>query len=123
MGLAPSELAPSEPASPEGGPSPGADLGRLLIRDPASTLLLRVCGESLEGAGIRHGDLLVVDRGVRPRRGHIVVARLQGGFTVKRLERRSGQWYLQAAHPAYPDLALDGDAQLWGVVLHAIRQP
>lgn len=100
-----------------------ADLGQLLVRDPAVTLLLRVCGESMQGAGIRHGDLLVVDRTLPPRRGHIVVARLSDGFTVKRLEWRSGRWSLQAAHPAYPELALDGDAQLWGVVLHAIRQP
>ena len=99
------------------------DLADLLIRHPASTLLLRVCGESMAGAGIRHGDLLVVDRAIRPRRGHIVVARLEGGFTVKRLERRGDQWCLRAAHPAYPELPLDGDAQLWGVVLHAIRQP
>jgi len=104
-------------------PSEPADLADLLIRHPASTLLLRVCGESMAGAGIRHGDLLVVDRAIQPRRGHIVVARLEDGFTVKRLVRRGDRWCLQAAHPAYPELALDGDSQLWGVVLHTIRQP
>jgi DNA polymerase V len=75
------------------------------------------------GAGIRHGDLLVVDREAVPRSGHIVVALLDGGFTVKRLVRRERRWWLEAAHPAYPPLALGGrdDDRLWGVAVHVIR--
>ena len=101
----------------------GVDLNEQLNLHPGRTLLLRVCGDSLLGAGIRHGDLLVVDRGAAPRSGRIVVALLEGGFTVKRLVRRGALWWLEPANPAYPPLALGGsdDDRLWGVALHVIR--
>lgn len=97
------------------------DLTTLLIRHPDATVLLRVGGESMDGAGIHDGDLLVVDRRVEPRPGRIVVARLEGAFTLKRLVRRQGSWWLEAAHPAYPPLPL-GEGDLWGVALHVIRR-
>ena len=94
-----------------------------LIRCRASTFLLRVSGESMGGAGIHHGDLLIVDRGLEPRVGQIVVAYLDGGFTLKRLVRHRGRLRLEAAHPAYPPLELtdSDDHQLWGVALHVVR--
>ncbi len=99
------------------------DLAALLVRDPARTLLLRVSGPSMQGAGIDDGDLLVVDCALTPRPGDVVVARLEGGFTLKRLVRRCGGLALAAAHPAYPLLPLlpGGDHQLLGVALHVIR--
>lgn len=73
------------------------------------------------GAGIRDGDLLLVERQITALPGQIVVAHLGGGFTVKRLVCRGRQRHLEAAHPAYPPLPLaDGD-QLWGVVRHVIQ--
>jgi DNA polymerase V len=110
-------------------PSPRAaatDLNTLLLRDPARTLLLRVWGESMSGAGIRHGDLLVVDLALPPEPGRIVVARIGDGFTLKRLVRRRGRRWLEAAHPAYPALPLDpppegASADLVGVAVHVIR--
>lgn len=99
---------------------PPADLARLLIRDPGHTVLLRVAGASMQGAGIQHGDLLVVDCRRRARAGQVVVALLEGGFTLKRLAWRDGRWWLDAAHPAYPALVL-GEGRIWGVALHAIR--
>lgn len=109
-------------ALPSPAPRPGAaiDLQRLLIPDPACTVLLRVGGDSMVGAGIHHGDLVVVKRHPPPRDGQLVVARLADGFTLKRLRRRDERWLLVAAHPAYPTLAL-GEGELWGVVTHAIR--
>ena len=100
------------------------DLAALLVRDPRCTLLLRVSGPSMQGAGIRHGDLLVVDCGLEPRPGQVVVARLADGFTVKRLVRRQGGLALEAAHPAYPPLPLgaEGDDRLLGVVRHVIHR-
>ncbi len=102
---------------------PATSLEEQLIRCPASTFLLRVSGESMQGAGIRHGDLLVIDRGLEPRVGQIVVAYLDGGFTLKRLARHRGRLRLEAAHPAYPPLELtcSDDHRLWGVALHVIR--
>ena len=98
-------------------------LEEALIRCRASTVLLRVSGESMQGAGIVHGDLLIVDRGLEPRPGQIVVAWLDGGFTLKRLVCHRGRLRLEAAHPAYPPLELDpgAEAHLWGVAVHVIR--
>lgn len=96
------------------------DLQRLLIPDPAQTLLLRVGGDSMVGAGIQHGDLVVVERHRSPRSGELVVALLSDGFTLKRLVRRDGRWLLEAAHPAYPTLEL-GEGRIWGVATHSIR--
>ena len=69
----------------------GIDLNEQLIRHPTSTFFLRVSGDSMTGAGIHDGDLLVVDRSLDPRPGRIVVAVLDGGFTLKRLARHRGR--------------------------------
>ena len=101
----------------------GIDLNEQLIRHPTSTFFLRVSGESMLGAGIHHGDLLVVDRSLDPRPGRIVVAVLDGEFTLKRLVQHQGRLRLEAANPAYPPLELHrcGDVQIWGVAIHVIH--
>ena len=101
----------------------GIDLNRELIRHPSSTFFLRVSGDSMTDAGIQHGDLLVVDRSLEARPGQIVVAVLDGAFTLKRLARHRGGLRLEAANSAYPPLELDqcGDVQIWGVALHVIH--
>jgi DNA polymerase V len=101
----------------------GIDLNEALIRHPSSTFFLRVSGDSMIGAGIHHGDLLVVDRSLEPRPPRIVVAVLDGAFTLKRLARQGGQLKLEAANPAYPALELQrcGDVQIWGVAIHVIH--
>ena len=101
----------------------GIDLNEQLIRHPSSTFFLRVSGDSMQGAGILDGDLLVVDRSLEPRPGQIVVAALEGAFTLKRLMRHRGRWRLEAAHPDYPPLELgdSDDHRLWGVATHAIH--
>jgi DNA polymerase V len=99
------------------------DLNDVLIRHPSSTFFLRVSGDSMSGAGIQHGDLLIVDRSLDFRPGRIVVAVIEGAFTLKRLVQRQGQWQLEAANPAYPPLTLQDDLDhcLWGVASHAIH--
>ncbi len=101
----------------------GIDLNEQLIRHPTSTFFLRVSGESMLGAGIHHGDLLVVDRSLDPRPGRVVVAVLDGEFTLKRLVQHQGRLRLEAANPAYPPLELHrcGDVQIWGVAIHVIH--
>ena len=101
----------------------GIDLNEQLIRNPTSTFFLRVSGESMLGAGIHHGDLLVVDRSLDPRPGRVVVAVLNGEFTLKRLVQHQGRLRLEAANPAYPPLELHrcGDVQIWGVAIHVIH--
>ncbi len=99
------------------------DLNDVLIRHPSSTFFLRVSGESMRDAGILDGDLLVVDRAVEPRAGRVVVAVVEGAFTLKFLNQHQGRWRLEAAHPDYPplELAERDDARIWGVAIHAIH--
>jgi len=99
------------------------DLNEVLIRHPSSTFFLRVSGDSMRDAGILDGDLLVVDRAIEPRAGRVVVAVLDGAFTLKYLGRHGGRWRLEAAHPDYPplELAEADDARIWGVAIHAIH--
>ncbi len=101
----------------------GIDLNEQLIRHPSSTFFLRVSGDSMTGAGIHNGDLLVVDRSLEPRPGRVVVAVLDGAFTLKRLMRNAGNLVLEAANPAYPPLKLQGceEVQIWGVAVHVIH--
>ena len=61
------------------------DLNELLVKRPAATFFVKVQGESMIGAGIRDGDLLVVDRSLRPASGDVIIACVDGDFTVKTL--------------------------------------
>ena len=101
----------------------GIDLNEQLIHHPTSTFFLRVSGDSMLGAGIHDGDLLVVDRSLDARPGRVVVAMLDGAFTLKRLVRHRGRLRLEAANSAYPPLELHrcGDVQIWGVAIHVIH--
>ena len=87
----------------------GIDLNEQLIRHPSSTFFLRVSGDSMTGAGIHHGDLLVVDRSLDPRPGRVVVAVLDGSFTLKRLARYRGRsQHYDRLHAACKTRALGG---------------
>ena len=67
---------------------PPLDLNELLVKRPAATYFVRVSGDSMTGAGINDGDILVVDRSLRPADGDIIIACLDGDFTVKRLREQ-----------------------------------
>ncbi|MEY4598156.1 MAG: polymerase subunit [Pseudomonadota bacterium] len=101
------------------------DLSEYLVLHPEATFFLRVKGDSMTGAGIHHGDLLIVDRSLSPASGRVVVATLNGELTVKRLQRSRGKLTLKAENPAYPDLAVsdEHDFQIWGVVAHVVHTP
>lgn len=100
------------------------DLNRLLIKDPDTTFLVRVEGDSMNGAGIDEGDILIVSRGLDAQNGDIVVAVVDNEFTVKRLKRERGRVWLAPENPAYPvvDLSRAETAQIWGVVTSAIKR-
>ncbi|MCK5017679.1 MAG: repressor LexA [Candidatus Peribacteraceae bacterium] len=93
-----------------------------LVRDRNTTFLLRVRGDSMIDAGIFQGDLVVVQRGKEPRPEDIVVAVLDGEFTLKKLKRQKGKYYLQAENPAYPDMYALDELQVAGVVTSVIRR-
>ena len=100
------------------------DLNRLCIRRPASTFLLRVEGDSMVDAGIFSGDILIVDRSLEAVAGDVVVASLDGEFTVKELQLLPTPM-LKPRNPAYAPIPIgDEGVDLFGVVtfcLHALR--
>lgn len=93
-----------------------------LVRDRASTFLLRVKGDSMIDAGIVEGDLVVVEKGRPPKPEEIVVGVLDGEFTLKRLKRDKGKYYLKAENAMYPDLHALEELQVAGVVVGVIRK-
>jgi DNA polymerase V len=99
------------------------DLNEHLIEHPAATFLVWVSGDSMTGAGIYDGDLLVVDRSVQAAPGHIVVVAVDGELTLKRLARRRGRLVLQAENDAYPDIEVGevAETMVWGVATSAIH--
>ena len=101
----------------------GIDLNEELIRHPTSTFLLRVSGDSMNGAGVHNNDLLIVDRSLNPRPGHIVIAVLDGAFTLKRLVLKGETLCLQAENPHYPSIELQqyDNIQIWGVAMYSIH--
>lgn len=119
---------------PAGFPSPAEqyleaelDLNELLIPPghAASTFIMQASGESMIGAGIFDGDLLVVDRAQENRVGSVVVAVHNGEMTVKRLRMRQGAPVLVAEHPGYPDRVISegDDFAVWGVVVRVLHKP
>lgn len=116
---------------PAGFPSPADDfamrrhdLNELLITHPLATFFWEVSGHSMEGAGIADKSILVVNRAINAVHGHIVVAEVNGEFTVKTLYRRGGRVKLIPANPTFPEILLkDGDElRICGVVTAAIRR-
>ncbi len=111
------------PSPAEDDQDPAIDLNELLAPHPEACFLLRVRGCSMADAGIDDGDLLLVDRALEPRHGRIVIAVVDGEFTVKRLHRQGAVVRLEAAHAQYPAIELkDGqELQVWGVVTRVIK--
>lgn len=114
-----------------GFPAPGddqvekiLDINDLVVKNPASTFYVRVEGDSMEGAGIFSGDVLVVDRAVEAKDGRIVVAAVNGEMLVKRLSVRTGSDpVLVSENPAYEPIVLGTDEEcfIWGVVVGSVR--
>lgn len=100
------------------------DLASELIFHPQCTFILRLQGDSMEGAGMFDGDLLVVDKYLRPRHGDIVVAELDGEFTCKRLHMRNDQIILRPENPTYPEIRpKPGQTlEIWGVVTSCVKR-
>lgn len=99
------------------------DLNEHLIKHPAATFLLKATGNSMINAGIFPGDLLIVDRSLEAVNNKIVVAVLNGEFTVKRLKKRQGKITLLAENPAYSPIEIleESNFEIWGVVAHVLH--
>lgn len=100
------------------------DLNEHLVKHPAATFFVRAAGDSMLGAGIHDGDLLVVDRAVEAAPGRIIIAAVDGELTVKRLEMRMDRLLLVPANPGYPEIDVTGREgfEVWGVVCHVIHK-
>ena len=100
------------------------DLNDLIVRHPAATFFVRVAGESMIGAGIHSGDILVVDRAEEPVDNKIVVAVINGEFTVKRIRKVRGKLWLEAENPTLAALPITSEMQfeVWGVVTYVLHQ-
>ena len=99
------------------------DLNEELIRHPAATFFVRVEGDSMRDAGIFSGDMLIVDRSLEVKDNAVVVAVLDGEFTVKRVRRSDGKLYLVPANASYSptEVTEERDFTVWGVVTNVIR--
>ncbi len=121
-------LYASQPAA--GFPSPGddlveqpLDLNDLMVDNPTATFFVRVAGDSMEGARIFDGDILVVDRSVEVKTGLIVVAAVYGDLAVKRLQKTKTGLALISENENYEPILID-DAEgcfIWGVVVGSVR--
>jgi DNA polymerase V len=99
------------------------DLNEHLIQHPAATFFVRVEGESMKDAGIHRGDILIVDRSLETTNGRIVIAVIDGEFTVKRLRIENDTILLEAENPGFPAIRIQSgwDFQIWGVVTYIIH--
>lgn len=102
---------------------PQVSIDELLHLRAPSVYLVKVDGESMQGAGIYTGDLLIVDRLAEPKSGSIIIAALNGDATCKRMMIRDRQVVLVPDNPKFPSrYIMEGDHfEVWGVVTHSIR--
>lgn len=100
------------------------DLHAYLVRNEAATFFLRAHGDSMLGAGIHDGDLLIVDRSLEARHNRVVIAALDGELTVKRLVRRQERVLLIPENPDFPEIDITEReyVHIWGVVSHVIHK-
>ena len=99
------------------------DLNEHLISNPFSTFFLRVKGDSMINAGIKDKDLIIVDKSLIAKPGNIIIAMIDGEFTIKRLSIKNDELYLKAENNNYPDFRFQNhiDVQIWGVVIYSIH--
>ncbi len=115
---------------PAGFPSPAEDyiemsldLNRFLVKHPAATFFVRVTGNSMIQAGIHPGDILIVDRSLETVDKRVVIAIVNGEFTVKRIRKIKDCFFLMSENENFKPVCLDNQAkaEIWGVVTHVIH--
>ena len=114
-----------------GFPSPAADyeegkldLNRHLVRNPPATFFVRVTGDSMLGAGIHCGDLLIVDRSLEPKNRSVVIAVINGELTVKRISIRGKKVTLLPENENYSpqEINPESEFEVWGVVTNVVHE-
>ncbi|HEY9185812.1 MAG TPA: translesion error-prone DNA polymerase V autoproteolytic subunit [Salegentibacter sp.] len=99
------------------------DLNQQLIKNKEATFFGRADGDSMIGAGIGNGDLLVIDKSLKPKNENIAVCFLDGEFTVKRIKIEKDIIWLVAENEKYQPIKVtsENDFVIWGIVTHCIK--
>ena len=97
-------------------------LDDFLIQNPLATFLLKVSGDSMSGAGILPGDMVIVDKGQSPKSGDIVIAEVDGEWTMKYLRKRGSDVALIPANPKYKPIKPKKELRIAGVVTAVVRK-
>ncbi|MGA1546103.1 MAG: LexA family protein [Flavobacteriaceae bacterium] len=114
-----------------GFPSPADDFKELrisidqeVVRNEEATFYARVSGESMLGAGLEDGDLLVIDRSLEPKDNKIAVCFIDGEFTVKRLKVEKDCVYLMPENKKYKPIKVteENELTIWGVVTYVVKK-
>lgn len=113
-----------------GFPSPAADfdetrisLDKALVKNPDTTFYAKANGQSMKGAGIDDGDIMVIDRSIEPRNNKIAVCLIDGEFTVKRIKKTKEELLLIPENSDFQPIKINEDNQLviWGIVTYVIK--
>jgi len=97
-------------------------LDEYLITRPDSSFLLKVSGDSMEGEGIKEGDLVIVERGRDPKNGDIILAEVDGAWTMKYFRKKGKEVVLEAANPRYPLIRPRAELKVGGIITAVIRK-
>ena len=115
-------VAAGLPVSAEENMHDVVSMDEYLVKKPDSSFLLRVTGDSMIGAGIMEGDLVVVEQDRQPKNGDIVLAEVDGQWTMKYFRKQGGEVILEAANPAYPIIHPREELKIGGVITASVRK-
>jgi SOS regulatory protein LexA len=110
------------PSAVDDAPADALTIDDYLIERPSQTVLIRVKGDSMMDAGILDGDLVVVEKTPAAKRGDIVVAIVDGQFTLKTLDLERGTFVLKPENKAYPIIRPEGNLEIFGVMVGLVRK-
>jgi repressor LexA len=116
------EVCAGLPASAEEESRGIVSLDEYLVRNPENSFLLSVTGDSMIDAGIMEKDMVVVESNREPKNGDIVLAEVDGNWTMKYFRRKVGRVILEAANSRYPDIIARADLRIAGVITAVIRK-
>lgn len=114
-----------------GFPSPAADfdetkisIDQLVVKNETATFYAKASGNSMIGAGIDDGDILVIDRSIEPTDNKIAVCFIDGDFTIKRIKIEEDCIYLQPENPKFKSIKVteDNDLIIWGIVTYVVKK-
>jgi DNA polymerase V len=101
----------------------GIDLNEQLIRNKPATFFMRVRGEAMVNAGIHDGDVVIVDRSIKPQSGKVIIATLNGEMLIRRFDKTFNKIKLipETSKLASIDIDPYADFSVWGVVTYVIH--